>query len=111
MKTFPETYMPLLQYDLHGNVVQVFGEIQPGYSFNNIVSDIMNGEYNCEKIVAIYRVEENTTTVDISDDVAKEIVSRIIRGDTPSRSAKDFINWCSLREHDEVIREFADADF
>ena len=111
MKTFPTTYLPLLQYNLGGNVVKAFGEVQPGMSFENIVSDIFNGEFAAEKIVAIYRVEENTTTVDCSDDIAKAIVSRIIRGETPSRSAKDFINWCSLREHDEVIREFADADF
>jgi len=103
--------MPLLQYNLQGNTVRVFGEIQPGYSFDNIVYDIMSGEYNCEKIVAIYRVEENTMTVDISDDVAKAIVKLIVRGEPSSKLARNFINWIGIREHEAVIQEFADADF
>ena len=107
----PETYMPLIRYRNGGNAIECFAEVQPGVTLDVIVSDIMSGEFLCERILAIYRVAENFMTTDVSDDAAKAIVSRIIRGERASSQAKDFINWVGLREHDETIAEFECADF
>ena len=104
---FPKTIQILLRYH---SFADCFAEVSPGYSFENAVSDIFNGEFLCHRVLAVFETGEELTTREISNDIADALIERIRLGETPSKIAKDFIAWCYETEGDEILKELEAAE-
>ena len=105
MSLFPKTCMALLRYS---DFIDKFAEAGPGDTFENIVSDIFNGEYLCHRVLAVYSVGSDQQTKDISNDVCDALITRIRKGEHASQLAKDFIVWCD-KARDYAALEYGAA--
>lgn len=101
MSLFPKTIMVLLRYS---DFIDKFAEAGPGDTFDNVVSDILHGEFICHRVLAVYSVGADHETTDISDDVCDALIARIRNGEAASQLAKDFIIWC------EKVNTFVDLE-
>jgi len=105
-----KTYLPLLEYHLSGNPkpIRVFAETQPGTKLEDIASDIFHGEFSCSRIIAVYAIEENEPTIDVSSAIVKAIVERVIKGEHPSSLAVKFVNNYGDIEDARIFADFQD---
>lgn len=103
---FPKTTMILIRYH---SFADCFAEVQPGYSVENAIADIFNGEFICNRILAVYETGEALSTREISNQIADGLIERIRKGESASQQAKDFIVWCYGGKGDEILQDLGVA--
>jgi hypothetical protein len=104
---FPKTIQILLRYH---SFADCFAEVQPGYSFENAVADIFNGEFTCHRVLAVFETGEEIQTREISNEIADALIERMRKGEQASKTAKEFISWCFEAEGDEILEELQAAE-
>ena len=103
---FPKTTQILLRYN---NFADCFAEVQPGYSFDDAVADIFNGEFICHRVLAVFETGEGIATTEISNKIADALIERIRSGGHACQQAKDFIVWCYEGVGDEILQQLGVA--
>lgn len=86
---FKPFYLTYSDYELNNGDGRVFDETRPDQSFEDVVSDIMQGDR--EWVVSVYYITPDAAPQDVSAEVAEEIQRRVWSGHKCSRSACKYL--------------------